>query len=852
MKEKNATDNKLTAAITKEFQHHRIVTWYDRQKELRHEYEALEIPDVEKIEIKNNHLGIKYRILRQHPKQKFLLYHEGPPPAEKDNWLLDVQMSNSDFRTDQLSIWLSELQLHREFADALKPHVNFLKTAKRRNALKKHLQPNDTITMIRKKMLAVCVNTKYADDKRYVATILENLLAELAEQKDDKMKLLSQCQLEPFLWEMFKREYGYQSQTPGIKDFALELFKNEYTRGTGGQCKLSTTAMSFMASWKDSISHGSVFVTLSDHCAELLDIVKDLQKQDYMTLVDEDVDTFRQIDNKILEELAQSVTARTIPVEKCSRIVRQRRQRYWCKQYKTVNPEKQYDNLYQTLLYGAQFLRTLDKTDLNISTKNEGIQNYVNHWYKLDQLYRTYIVHMHEAGGNSLLEKLTENVNNLYVNNYLLKVNGNWQQLLDATEKWQPPQTPLQNRFFKEKVQSYLSGDKKVCVIISDGLRYEIGAELLGHIRREDRYEAKLTPALTLLPSYTQLGMAALLPHNTLAISEDKSGTALVDGQSTRGTANRKRIIEKATEGKGTAITAEALLNQTGEESRAMIRKHNVVYVYHNQIDTVGDKRETEANVFKTVEQTLPELVRIIKKLTNANARNLLVTSDHGFIYQDRPIEESDFSGASASGPGVLYKDRRFILGKNLPELPGLKKYNAADTGLSGEIEMLIPKSINRLRKQGSGSRYVHGGSTLQEVVVPVITVNKKRESDLSQVKVEIFRGSVTYITSWQFTVTLYQDGPVTDKVRPRELRAGIYTAEDQLISDHREITCDLTSTDPREREMKVRFLLTREANKANGREVTLRLDEKIPGTNHYREYNHITYTVRLSMESDF
>ena len=60
--------------------------------------------------------------------------------------------------------------------------------------------------------------------------------------------------------------------------------------------------------------------------------------------------------------------------------------------------------------------------------------------------------------------------------------------------------------------------------------------------------------------------------------------------------------------------------------------------------------------------------------------------------------------------------------------------------GLDGDIEILIPKSINRLRLKGSGSRFVHGGASLQEVVIPVLRINKKRQSDIDAVEVEILR----------------------------------------------------------------------------------------------------------------
>jgi hypothetical protein len=95
---------------------------------------------------------------------------------------------------------------------------------------------------------------------------------------------------------------------------------------------------------------------------------------------------------------------------------------------------------------------------------------------------------------------------------------------------------------------------------------------------------APLTPLLSVLPSYTQLGMAALLPQQTLEISAD-GRTVLVDGKSSVGTENRKKILDAALPGRATAIRADALLGMSRDESRALVRDHDVVYVYHNRID---------------------------------------------------------------------------------------------------------------------------------------------------------------------------------------------------------------------------------------------------------------------------
>ena len=355
-----------------------------------------------------------------------------------------------------------------------------------------------------------------------------------------------------------------------------------------------------------------------------------------------------------------------------------------------------------------------------------------------------------------------------------------------------------------------------------------------------------------MLPSYTQLGMAALLPNHEITFADNDTAGIWVDGQSSQGTSNRNKILQAAITKDARAIRADELLAMNKEDCRGLIRDHDVVYVYHNRIDATGDKRESEERTFEAVEETLAELVKIIKKLTAANANNLLVTADHGFIYQHRVLDESDFCASEPEGEKVIYRDRRFIIGKKLVEKPGLRKFTSSELGLQGDLDIQIPKSISRLRLKGSGSRFVHGGASLQEVVIPVIRINKKRKSDISAVGVEILQGASTVITSGQIAATFYQSEPVTDKVQPRYLHAGIYNQDGELISDRHDLTFDLSSENPRDREIKVQFVLTQKADEANGQNVTLRLDEKLGGTSHYREYKSIRYLMRRSFTSDF
>jgi len=626
-----------------------------------------------------------------------------------------------------------------------------------------------------------------------------------------------------------------------MRDFVIELFKSCYAMGTDGQIRLIGDSLVFLRRWKDSIRHHKAFEILSNECADFLQIEQDLQKQDYRSLVE--LDYFRLIDQKILSDLVENVVERTISAGTCAVVVRQRRQSHWYKDF---------IHLYEAVDHAAQFMHGLDENNLAMESLAEGAQRYADLWYRIDQLYRKYVYHVSQAGQTTLTQKLSDLMENLYSNSYLLTLNNNWQRVVDDATKWHAPPVPLQSRFFANYVQPFLKNGKKVFVVISDALRFEAAQELHSLVRQEDRYWATIEPCLSMIPSYTQMGMAALLPNKEIAISDDNTGSVLVDGQNSQGTAYRNKILQQAIPQAAKAIRSDELLSMNKDDCRGLIRDHDVVYVYHNRIDATGDKRDSEERTFEAVEETLQELIKIIKKLTAANANNLLVTADHGFIYQHRALDESDFTRSEPEGEKILFRDRRFVIGKKLVEKPGLRKFESSELGLQGDLEIQIPKSISRLRLKGSGSRYVHGGSSLQEVVIPVIRINKKRKSDISAIEVEILQGASTVITSGQIAATFYQSEPASDKVQPRFLRAGIYNPAGELISDSHDLAFDLSSENPREREIKVRFVLTKKADEANGQNVTLQLEEKLGGTSHYREYKSIRYLMRRSFTSDF
>jgi uncharacterized protein (TIGR02687 family) len=832
------TIERITTGLASQFEKHRIVFWYDAELDFRDAFDALNLPDIEKVEITNNEFGLKHRILREQPKQKFLLYKHGPEPESLENWLLDVQLAQGTFRTDQTAMWLSELGLGIAFADLVKAHEDFFRATKRVEQLKRLMKPDDTMSTLRLKILAVSAN---ADPN--IDAVVESLLADLANGKDDRLRLIDRFGLAKFLWEQMGRHFSYRAKEPGIRDFAIELFKSCYAAGVGVDAKLSTEAVVFFRRWKNNRNAAESFETLSEEYADALGIRADLEKRDFRTLIE--LDYFREIDREVIRNLVGELSGQTVAYTDVIGWIRQRRQSHWYGEFKT---------LYQALSYAAEFLQAMAQVDLAMESLADGVRRYSQSWFRIDQLYRQFVVNMQQSAQPSLLGGLTEKIENLYVNSYLLKLNDSWQVHVDRTERWDAPPYPRQREFYATQVSPFRRKDLKLCVIISDAMRYEIAEELLVRVRSLDRYDAELAPMLSSLPSYTQLGMASLLPNTEIQISDNDTGVVLVDGLSSQGLANRQKILTTSgrTGDRAHAMKSEEFMAAKADEARAILRDNDVVYIYHNRIDAMGDKIVSEDRVFEAVDDTLDELIKLIKKLTAANASNLVLTADHGFIYQHRPIEESDFSAAEVSGETVLFRDRRFILGKGLNPHPGLRKFDAATLGLEGEVEVAIPKSINRLRLKGSGSRYVHGGASLQEVVIPVLTVNKKRQSDLSAVEVEIVGNSNKTITSSQISVLFYQSTPVTEKAQPRRLRAGIFSLGGELISDSHDLLFDFRSENPREREMPVRFLLSKKADDFNGQEVTLRLEEQHADTSHYKDYRSMRYVLRRSFTNDF
>ena len=810
----------------------RVVFWHDPAGEYAADLDALDLGSVNVIRVEGNEFAVKNAILVDHV-DKHLVYRSGDMPRGATNWLLDLELAYGVFTADKTSMLQRELGLNDPALVAvIEQHQKFFSANSRKQALERLLNDGDDAARLRAKMCQVLV--KASGNK--LTDIVRELLAENAAGRTAKFDDLVSFGLDQFLWDGLADIYKYPSTTPTIDDFVLWMFSRAIEDFASTAPDEFRNIRSDFNSLRYDVRSQGVMTTLASRAADALDVKSKIEARDYRELAT--VTIFEDIDRKVIVDLAAAVATNSVSPRKVTDIVRQRQESLW---------KAKYAKLYQAIQSASELLASIAGLPHAISSAAIGLETYQTDWFRIDQQYRWFTYAHQTADFQQPLEALKTEVDKQYANKYLYDFGGLWQQALEPLSEWKSAALEPQAKFFDRHVAPVVKdGRTKAVVIISDGMRYEIAEELASMIRSEDRFDASLSAVLGSLPSYTQLGMASLLPQSSLEL-DPVALPVFADGKPTNGTVNRDKILQAVM---GHALTAAEVLAMAGSELRELYTKHQIFYVYHDRIDAAGDKAPTERTVFEAAEETLRELLVLVKKWTNANATNILITADHGFLYQDIPLEQAYYVSENPQGDAVTKTNRRYVLGRSLKPSPSFMTFTSAQAGLVGDIDIQIPKSIHRIPQPGAGTRYVHGGASLQEIVVPVVSVNKKRKSDIRPVTVDLMP-ETDKITTGQLAVKLLQREPVTDKIQPRQVRLGLYVGE-TLISDQPVLTFESTSDDQRDRYQKAVLYLTQDADEHNNRPVELRLEEPIPNTTQWRSFSKGNYTIKRSFTTDF
>ncbi|WP_448720602.1 BREX-1 system phosphatase PglZ type A [Microbacterium natoriense] len=815
------------------FEGSRIVVWHDSDGSYVDELEDHLPVGVTGLRVADNEFALKHRILREDKVSKFLIYRTGKVPEGVGNWLLDIELSNGPiFTADRSALMGATLGLTGPgVAELVAQHATFFGDSKLVARFRALLAPGDDLTVVRAKMCAALLGQK----EHSFSELTRALLIQHADGNSAGVEAVQKHELVDFHWAGAQHIYGYVTAAPTVAGFALWMFQRAAEGfDTASSNKARNLAIDFR-SFRDSKRSAPAMKALARKIEDDLSYKNVATQLPWETLRDSDV--FEASEREVIHRLVESIISQSMSTRDIlDTISARRRESFWADDYAT---------LYDAVSAAAELIPAIRTAKFDIASFDEGLTRYRDEWFRIDQLYRRFTHAYLTAEFKQPLEALGDLVENAYVTDYLAKLGANWQEQVDGVERWRTLNVPSQSSFYEHYVAKILKGRKKAVVVISDALRYEVAEELTSSIRGENKFEAKIEAVLGVLPSYTQLGMASLLPNQTLAHSPN-GDPVLVDGQKSDGTANRTKILNSVG---GAAIQAKTFIEMKPADRRDLYASHQVLYVYHDTIDATGDKAVSEHRTFTAAADAIRELLDIIKKLASANATNIFVTADHGFIFQRSKLAPQFNLTVKPQGEKIVAEKRRYVLGRGLKQDPAFRTFQPEQIGLSSDLEVQIPNSIQRIVQPGAGFQFVHGGASLQEIVVPVISINKGRSDTVEPVNVEIHPES-DKITTGQVVVKLYQSTKVEPNRPARRLRAGLYLG-DQLISNEQEMIFDSDSAEGRDRFQSVTLLLSKDADSANNQSVEFRLSEPIEGTDQWKKYRGVPYTVKRAFASD-
>ena len=848
------TENeKIKQVLTSMVEQNRYVFWYDEGGQMKDIATSLDVPGINVLEMEGNAFSIKYQMQKgEQPETGYVIYSTEPMPEDEQNWLLDYQEEGALFSADMSSLYAAECGIAMELKEkVVDKHLAFFKKADNRNKLAAKLSPGMDSAEIEKQMLAVVCKSNATCEAFTYALITEANNEETTMQAD-----LKAYHLEDFYWQQAETYFGYHAGR-NIKDLIIVLFKNDmqsHLTGkaadkTGNEQALTNEALIFMRDWRDSRTYGDLYTEWANRLEDELGIKDEVCEYSMQQLLG--VETFPCIDKVIAGYLLTEVINATITTEQMEAIIEERENKLFFDVAR---------HTLRALLQARYLFADIEQkmNELSFDTAKEGFSLYEQSLYTIDLHYRHYIAEANLAESKQPLAQVTERVERTYTNHYLLALAKKWQPLIDGMDTWKMEGIFSQSVFYTTYVYPFITNKKKIFVIISDALRYETMVELSERIAQMPRMETDMKPAmLSTLPSYTQLGMAALLPHKQLSY-EKEADEVFADGMSTKGTEARSKVLQKAV-ARSKAITAEDFLKTTN--AKTAFKDFDLIYIYSNMIDKTGDDKASEGMVFKATEDEMAHILQMIDLIRNGNGCNILITSDHGYLYQNETLDETDFSDFKVMGDTIIQDSRRFVIGRGLEEGDAVKTWSAEEVGLTdspaengtgiSSLQVQTAKGLNRIRKQGAGSRFVHGGSMPQEVVMPVLHVNIKKKQGVSEVSVDILNKKSKITTNTQ-TISFYQNEPVSEKVKEVTLRFGFYDQAGNLLSDSITLTFGSTSEDSTQREQKHRFMFKRQLSELNGQEIYLRKEQQVAGSSQFKKLEDIAYKVSVLFMAEF
>lgn len=778
----------------------RLVFWYDAEGQFQDTFAELHLDNVEKLQLNDTPFTLKHHLLVEQPDQPYLLYAPFPEPAPDDNWLLDLQKSGLTFSADKAALIYADLGFHeRRLEGVIRRHSKFFNSEKIRIPALKAMQlaPDATERTLLIAMLCVTVGVKVPD---VPALTRQVLMKGLLESDNDLWQDITRYVSAEAFWQVVQDYFSLNDDKPSLKKLLTRLLITHLGLSIHGSlppglAQYAITpgqrAYAFVDQWMRDQRDTDALKTVARQVEESLDIFNLLEPLSPEAL--HEAATFEAIDKVIIRQCVAEVMAQASDVT---------RWRTWLKSRRPLPWFETYEGIYDALGAAINLLELKAQHTIGFGQSAAQLFTaYAKSLYQFDLAYRQFIVASDAARGD-VIKPVVELVEGLYVNWYLAELGEAWSNALGDT--WGIDGITSQAKFFDTHVANILKRNdrEKVFVIISDALRYEVAAELKDKIEKDLRGETILSSQLSLLPSVTRLGMAALLPGSSLNLIPEGDDVKR-DGLSTLGAIPRQKVLSQNAPVEAKVLQASDLLDTNTELGRELIKPYRLFYIYHDVIDATGD-HGVEREVLDACGKAIEQILRLLKRICNSlNGTHVIITADHGFLYQRRKIEDPDKSPLPKT-EDIIKTNRRYVLRSQHLAEEGTLLFPVPYA--ESKHSVVVPRGSIRFRYSGKGAQYVHGGASLQEVCVPVISYHHKRaekgdDGPVQKVGVQV-SARARKVTNNRFRVSLVQSNAVEGRWRGRSVTLGLYDPETgEALTDLKTIELSSPSTNATERE---------------------------------------------------
>lgn len=773
----------------------KIIFWEDVDKDFINDWQEVTIPNVKSLELKpNNQFQLKYILEKKDKDSDYLIYTNMDLLNEDysrnrvpKNWLLDTVLYSYVFRANRVDLVMDDMNINQGLKPVMEKYKDFFRNKIRIKQFKTY-GPKNSKEKIELDILSTLCNTSISD----LNEVLRKILMEGLEDEENKYieEIKKYFSLERF-WDLINKEYGFSHENKNLKNLLAYLLLTTFN----AQCDIDLSRYEqlinenqvyvvnvkfFISNWQ---SNQDDYKKLDQYCHEyeqklnLKDLFLDRPVRDYLY-----ASTFPMIDRVIINRIKSNLIDNIEEYENYISIIRARRDLHFYKDYK----------IDYAIIYYAIKLNQFEKAHNSFyaKTAKDLFTAYMSDYYQADQYYRKFYFYLDQKDSDINYRELTEKIENYYTNTFLLELASSWDRILETelNTHWIIKGVINQQDFYQYKVTK----DKvKKFIIISDALRYEVAEELAQVIRQEDELEVETDAILGVLPSITKLGMSALMPHKSLEFRED--AYVYVDGQKVTNQSGRIEYINNYSEN-AKAYSYEGFMNTERDQRREEIKNKDFIYIYHDRIDRIADTAANQDDVFEAAAETIDELEKLVKKLKgDHSASQIFITADHGFLYQRSPI--ADANKLDNQLPNIIEAKRRYTVADTERELDGQMRFDLENTlkSKSNNLPVYVPRLILRNRAQGAGDKFVHGGASLQEIVVPLLDCKYKRGKE-AKVQRKVDLKLITErrrITNPSFTLKFFQEDAINEQIIPRTVEIYFINEHEREISTRKRITLD-------------------------------------------------------------